>query len=170
MLSCYKSYAPTRRHRGAPVGKRGFTLLIAAIIATIALSLGTSIFDIAQKEVTLSSIGKQSQYAFYVADTGAECALYWDVRYSYFATSTPSGVNPACDGTVLVVTPPSGSYPYTQNFQFESNQRCVNVSVTKSLAPDTTVQTTIHSDGFNVACSKVSTSPIALERSVELNY
>ena len=61
----------------------GFTLLIAALVASVVLALGASIFDLAQKEVTLSSIGRDSQFAFYAADTAAECALYWDFRYSY---------------------------------------------------------------------------------------
>src|SRR3954470_22795797 len=82
--------------------QRGFTLLLAALVASIVLSLGASIFGIAKKQVTLSSLGRDSQYAFYSADQAAECALYWDLRWSYFATSTPPGLvapnDPTCDG------------------------------------------------------------------------
>jgi hypothetical protein len=67
----------------------GFTLLLAALAASIALSLGSAIFSITTKEIQLSSIGRDSQFAFYAADTAAECALYWDIRFNYFATSTP---------------------------------------------------------------------------------
>jgi Tfp pilus assembly protein PilX len=82
----------------------GFTLLIAALVASVVLALGTSIFELAQKEVLLSSIGRDSQFAFYAADTAAECALYWDFRYNYFATSSPTtgpAQNPTCDGQPL---------------------------------------------------------------------
>src|SRR3989344_3569012 len=76
--------------------RRGFTLLLSALIASIVLVLGASIFQIAQKELTLSSIGRDSQFAFYAADTGAECALYWDIRHSYFGLATPP-ITPMCD-------------------------------------------------------------------------
>jgi Tfp pilus assembly protein PilX len=69
--------------------ERGFTLMLAALVSSIVLALGTSIYEIAQKEVQLSALGRDSQFAFYAADTAAECALYWDFRYSYFATSSP---------------------------------------------------------------------------------
>src|SRR4051812_44341832 len=85
--------------------QRGFTLLLAALTASIALSMGASIFLIAKKEVTLSSLGRDSQYAFYSADQAAECALYWDLRWNYFGTTTPSGfdINTLrCDGQCLV--------------------------------------------------------------------
>ncbi len=107
--------------------KRGFTVLLAALVVSIVLALGAAIFQLAQKQLILSSIGRDSQFAFYAADTAAECALYWDFRCNYFASST-SGINPACtipdppgplcDGQALKPfdpdnrsTPPS--YPYT---------------------------------------------------------
>ena len=37
---------------------RGFTLLLAALVATIVLALASSIFTIAQKQLILSSIGR----------------------------------------------------------------------------------------------------------------
>src|SRR5580692_686203 len=70
--------------------KRGFALLIAALVASVVLLLASAIYDIAQKQVTLASISEQSQYAFYAADTGAECALYWDDRFQYFGQVTPT--------------------------------------------------------------------------------
>ena len=70
-------------------GEHGFTLLLAALISSIVLALGTSIFGIVQKELILSSIGRDSQHAFYAADSGAECALYWDIRHELFSGATP---------------------------------------------------------------------------------
>ena len=45
--------------------------LLAALVASVALSLGSSIYEIVSKELVLSSIGQDSQYAFYAADTAA---------------------------------------------------------------------------------------------------
>jgi len=153
---------------------RGFTLLLAAIISSIVLSVGLAIYSIAQKEVTLSSLGKYSQFAFYNADSGSECALYWDVRHAFFSTSTPPS-QIACDynsGNASAITFATQGTSYIFSFQYAPNGNCANVSITKT--PDTVhpnvLRTTIHADGYNVPCSQLSTSPIALERSIDLNY
>jgi len=61
--------------------QNGFTLLIAILMSGLFLIIGATIFKIALVELTLSSIGKDSQIAFYAADAGAECALYWEKHY-----------------------------------------------------------------------------------------
>lgn len=156
--------APVIRHKEIPNAyfllpsayreRRGFTLLLAALVASITLALGVSIFEIAQKEVILSSLGKDSQFAFYTADTGAECALYWDVRSdkhpNTFATSTDSylllPVYPAasilCGGETAEVTSNDPSTPSTPTFAastfnvnftsvFRPNGLCAEVTVKK---------------------------------------
>lgn len=146
---------------------RGFTLLLSVLIAAIVLALATSIFQIARKEITLSALGRDSQFAFYAADTGAECALYWDIRYGYFATST-SSITPECDtDQTLNATGHSSVYPYTVSFEFEPNGICARVYVTKSV---TAPHTVIHADGFSTSCATIGTNPRALQRSVELRY
>lgn len=159
--------------------QRGFTLLLAALVSSIVLALGASIFALAQKEVTLSSIGRDSQFAFYAADAAAECALYWDFRFNYFATSTPLDVVPTCDGQALNASPPSSEYPYTMEsekiniFQDVSpiGNFCVQIFVTKSIDPATSaLRTVIHADGYSVNCATIQTSSRALQRSVELRY
>jgi hypothetical protein len=164
--------------RGNP--RAGFTLLIAALISSVVLSLGISIFEIARKQVSLSSMGRESQFAFYAADTGSECALYWDVRYSLFGTSTSpvfqSGItDPKCDGQSLNIdTTGATSYPYTISFEFAPTGKCSIVKVTKCGDAEcvnySNIHTIIHADGFNTDCGSVSTSPRALQRSVELRY
>ena len=83
--------------------ERGFTLLLAALVGSLVLALGISIVTIVQKSVTLSSIGRESQFAFYAADSGAECALYWDIRHAHFSTSTPP-TEITCNGQTVDVT------------------------------------------------------------------
>lgn len=139
---------------------RGFTLLLAALAASIALVLGTSIFEISSKQVQLSAIGRDSQFAFYAADTAAECALYWDDRYAYFASSTPKtapGNDPHCDTQPLknaaYVENPTRDFitpqrQWTITFQFEPNGYCAIVTVLKC-ASDSLKSTppAIQSDG-----------------------
>jgi hypothetical protein len=71
---------------------RGFTIFFAVLVGSLALAIGLSIYELLIRELALSQIATQSQYAIYAADAGAECALYWDGRYngtsSAFATSS----------------------------------------------------------------------------------
>lgn len=151
---------------------RGFTLLLAALVASIVLSLGSAIFSIAQKQVTLSSLGRDSQFAFYAADAAAECALYWDIRHNGFGTTTPA-TDPVCDGESLDATGREDAAPYTMEFQINlfDNEAigeagyCAEVEVRK-----TEEGTVIHADGYSVHCASKDTSSRSLQRSVELRY
>ena len=168
-------------------------MLLAALVSSIVLSLGASIFLVAKKEITLSSLGRDSQYAFYAADQAAECALYWDSRWTYFGTSTPASFiapnDPLCDGQhwnpVGGSNTYAGTYPYTVTFQYApvsaGTSYCANVTVEKcdgNIAVDGTcthavpavIHTTIHADGFSTSCNTLTTNPRTLQRSVELHY
>jgi hypothetical protein len=79
---------------------KGFTLLFAVLAATLVLSVGAAIISVAVRQVLLSGAGRESQYAFYAANTGIECALYWDLQASstnpesyVFATSSDTTIN-----------------------------------------------------------------------------
>lgn len=77
---------------------RGFTIFFAALVASLALAVGLAIYDLTVRQLTLASASRDSQYAIYAADSGIECALYWDNQYpagtngsnSAFASSTYS--------------------------------------------------------------------------------
>lgn len=64
--------------------KRGFALLISVVLTSVVLALGIALLDIAYKQVLLSSSAKNSQYAFYNADSALECALYYDQQQNAF--------------------------------------------------------------------------------------
>ena len=81
---------------------RGFTILLAALVSSLVLALGISIVSIAQKQIVLSSTGKGSQFAFYAADSGAECALFFDMRFNHFSTTTPP-TDITCGGQTVTV-------------------------------------------------------------------
>lgn len=76
--------------------KKGFTIFFAALVGSLALAVGISIYDLLVRELALSQVSSQSQYAIYAADTGVECALFWDFKNgneSAFATSTGGGAS-----------------------------------------------------------------------------
>lgn len=68
---------------------RGVTLLVAVILSSVVLSVAMALLDVAYKQQLLASTAKQSQVAFYNADSAMECALYWDQQKSAFDYSPP---------------------------------------------------------------------------------
>ena len=60
--------------------KGGFALLFSVLVSSLLLTIGLSIFNIAIKELAISTASRQSIYAFYAADSGRECIKYWDTK------------------------------------------------------------------------------------------
>lgn len=150
--------------------KKGFALLYAVLVSSILLSIGLAIFNITMKELLLSSLGRDSQFAFYAADTGIECALYWDFvpAISAFSTSSPAGsVN--CGGgdepdRPVISTGGDGVYERRFQIDFAPEPYCVKVLVTKKESPRETI---IESRGYNT-CD--NTSPRRVERALRVTY
>ena len=83
----------------------GFTLLIAVITTSLLLLISFAVVNIAVRQLVISNSGVESQYAFYVADSGIECAAFWDLK-NPGGTSAFSSVNPTnikCNGEDKVV-------------------------------------------------------------------
>jgi len=144
------------------VRQKGFTLLIAVLVAGILLAIGLAIFNITIKELLISSSGRDSQFAFYAADSGTECALYWDQEHNSFATSTPTTI--ICNETAMSVGGVDTGVPST--FSYEVGGYCVIVSVTKH---DSHPRTVIESRGYNTTCENTTNSR-RLERAIRVTY
>jgi Tfp pilus assembly protein PilX len=149
---------------------QGFTLFIAIIIVATLLLVSTGIASISVKENFLTSASRESQYAFYAADSGAECAIYWDVKNqsgtSAFSTSTTSTINCNQDSNNPSNPSPStvgGSTVSTFTLTFNPDPYCAVVTVTKN--PD--LSTKIESLGYNT-CD--TTNPRRVERAVRVSY
>jgi len=57
---------------------RGFTILIAVVVASIVLSIGLAMLGIVFKQLQISGVAHESETAFHAAYAGAECAEYYD--------------------------------------------------------------------------------------------
>jgi hypothetical protein len=159
--------------------KKGFAMLYAVLVSSLLLSIGISIFNLTVKELVLSSSGRESQFAFYAADTGAECALYWDFRGNgqIFATSTdgrtPIPAAPDCIGTPITISniayPAGGGAETTISLTIPSGTAvpyCAVVKVKKYV--NNFLETTrINSYGYNT-CD--STDPGRIERGLRICY
>ncbi|MDB5265240.1 MAG: hypothetical protein JWN64_811 [Parcubacteria group bacterium] len=86
------------------IPSRGFTLLIAVVMTSVLLSVALALIDVSYKQVLLASTARLSGIAIYAADSGVECALYYD-RLATFAYGTaPSSQSITCNGTSVPVT------------------------------------------------------------------
>jgi hypothetical protein len=174
---------------------RGFTLFFALLVASLALSIGLAIYDITVRELDLSATVTQSQYAIYAADTGVECALYWDAKCvasscsqgSAFATSSAytgaannSGLNcvgmditnpaalPAANWTVTTALPagtPIATTTFTINFTNTTPSEPYCATVVVA-KNGTPAQTTITSHGYNTCTS----GGLQVERIIQVSY
>lgn len=140
----------------------GYVLLFSILISSIILSIGIGIANITTKSLALRSAGSDSQFAFYAADGGAECALLWDLKHpgftidTVFATSTfsnPPTSGVMCNGqdiaaswTISNTTANAAETQFTINL---SGDTCAKVTVTKTSSG---LNTQIISRGYNDGC------------------
>lgn len=172
--------------------KRGFTILYAMLIAGVLLSIGVSIASIAIREVALVANAAQSTNAFYIADSGVECALYLDFAATEKVIASEVGVNPNPDMSQVYCgaynTSPGNQMPtptysteglyrvtsFTVYFdsQFivgdnppvDTTGRCAVVTIKRSTANGSTI---IDSRGFTTC--NVS-NPKVVERGIRVTY
>lgn len=146
---------------------KGFALLLSVVVAGTLLVIATGMISLAYKQSLISISGRESQKAFYVADSGLECALYWDVKnpsgFSAFLTTSSTSINcnrdannPSNQWTV------GGAGVSTFTMTFLPDLSCAVVTVTKS-----GITTTIESKGYNT-CDL--TNPRRVERAVRASY
>jgi Tfp pilus assembly protein PilX len=153
--------------------KKGVALYIAITVTGALVLISFAIIELALRQIALSSAGRDSQEAFYAADSGSECALYWDVKNSVgrSAFATTSWTSPiTCNGQSINFTPVvSGTPPLngtsTFNITFLPEAYCATVSVSKSYSGGLPV-TKIESRGYNTCVA----SPLRVERAIRITY
>lgn len=166
---------PTCRQAGKlQNSRRGYTLLFSVLIISLMLSIGISVFNISLKEFRLSVAGRESQFAFFAADSGAECALFWDFQESAFSTSSPAATIDCFGGPPIVVTstqipanPPAGTGVFTREFKVDLAPECVTVIVTKWYPTYGNIRTELESFGQNT-CDL--SAPQRVERALRVRY
>ena len=152
-----------------PISKNeGFVLLYAVLVASVISITGVLLSDIIFKQLVLSSIGKESQSAYYAATAGDECALYWDTQLAFGRLKGPCPANGAgkqceyinttqnpiqCNGQNIDVTHignlSNDGLPKTFEFKILGlqNNSCAVVTVTKD--PGKKKSTLFQSRGYN---------------------
>jgi hypothetical protein len=137
----------TKDHKNNKTKKEnGVALLFVILLTSVLLMVTLGISNITYKELVFSLEARDSDKAFFAADTGIECALYLD-KFGAFDATLPSH---NCNGAPVVVTITSAD-----NYQFAIplGQTCSNVLVNTALDPYGTgeLHTSIQSFGYNTS-------------------
>lgn len=88
-----------------PQKHQGFAILLAILLVSIVLTIGLTLFNITYRQLLLSSLAKESQYAFYASDSAMHCARYYDNLSD--PTQRPFG-HVSSDGNTVQFTPSGG--------------------------------------------------------------
>lgn len=133
---------------------RGAVLLISILVSSVVLSVGLGVYNRTYKELVFASFWKQAQTAFSAADSGLECAIYWD-------THQASATSASCFAATVPGWNPSSNLTTTFSI---STPVCVTVEITKNAAYPFT---TIRSRGYNTC---TVTDPRRVERGLRIDY
>lgn len=151
---------------------KGIAIYVAVTITAALILVSFSVISLALKQIVISSTARDSQSAFYAADSGVECALFWDLKNtggSLFATSTGNqtiSCNNISSTVTKAVNLSTGVGTSTFSYSFTPDPYCVTVWVTKSYN-GSTITTNIEARGYN-SCS--TTNQRRVERAIRANY
>lgn len=153
---------------------RGFTLMFAVLIGALLLAIGIALANIALRELSLSGMTRESGIAFYAADSGADCALYYDIQKNLFATpdnpakKPPTPTNCNSQDISRTATPTnfsvSGTDPVITSFRVDYGSACAYIKVTKR----SNGASEVFSDGIN-DCQNAN-NMMRVERSLVVKY
>lgn len=157
----------TQEHSTIHTTKSGFAMLFTVLVISIIMSLAIGIANVTFKQNLLSSIAKDSLIAFYAADAGVECGLYYDFTVGLFPKDLPVASAPdtlACGNNTLSKVSDM-SYTnyivYRENIT-DANKPCRNLVFDKTDATVSLVQ----SRGYSVC----NNTPRQVERALEVRY
>lgn len=100
--------------------KKGFALLFSVLLSSLLLTIGLSIFSITLKELSISTASQRSVNAFFAADSGRECALYWDTKIGAIPSIFPNGAD-TIPSSPIKCGYNSSSAPATVSFTISGN-------------------------------------------------
>ncbi|MFA6585792.1 MAG: hypothetical protein WCS86_01370 [Candidatus Paceibacterota bacterium] len=149
--------------------KDGFALLYAIMISSILLAIGLGVGNIAFKEIKFSTSAKDTNDAFFAADTGAECALYYDKLDQSKNAFTGSVMMDCVNRPIIPIESSPSVWTFTIMGLGSEEKGCTKVIVDKvNVTPSLT--TKITSRGYNNAGANCIPTLNSVERLLEVNY
>jgi hypothetical protein len=84
--------------------QRGIALLFTLLIIGVAISLSVGVFNIIIGELEIGEGARESTRAFFAADSGVECVLYWDLKEQAFVFGSGNEGAITCAGASFQLT------------------------------------------------------------------
>ncbi|MEK7122085.1 MAG: pilus assembly PilX N-terminal domain-containing protein [Patescibacteria group bacterium] len=148
------------------IKNKGIALLFSILMLSMVFTASLAIFQIVFTQLKLSESVRDSQLAYYAADSAVECALYVDLESGEFGQSGKPKVQDDCSGVNSNdIEKYQGSWVngavFTVNYD---NGSCAKVTVNKTGSGG--FKTFISALGFNVC----EDTPRKFNRSLEVKY
>lgn len=126
---------------------QGFAVLFAVLLSSFLITLGISIFNISLKEIQITTSARDSQIAYYVADSARECAIYWDLKEGAFPVCSDSSCNQIrnANGDLIDV-----GNTYTSNIE------CNNTPISLTFDKASTTFSVSKNDFFHASSTNLS--------------
>jgi len=146
---------------------KGFVILFAVMLSSIILAITIGVLNISYKEIKFSTSAKDTNDAFFAADVGAECALFYDKSTEDKFSLVGHATTIKCANVSITPTFVSGVYNFNVVSLGSENQSCAIVTVDK-----TNVLTKIISKGYNDGggAGSCTQGENTVERQLELTY
>lgn len=143
-------------------------MLFTVLVISIILSISLGISDITYKQTLLSNLTKNSQLAFYQADSGVECGLYYDLTQGQLPSGTRVDEAPlqiACGGnTASLVTNQSNTDYFVYQEDIGDTRPCYSITFDKTFS--TSTKNIVSSRGF----SSCQANAQQVERGLSVSY
>lgn len=162
---------------------KGFVILFAVVISSIILSLTLGVANVALKEIKFGTSARETNYSFFAADSGIECALFNDKPPTAFPLpGSPTAIDCASTLPTFVSSNPGGdptginggTYTFYVTNLGTIGTNCSKVTVLKTKS-GTDVLTTGIAKGYNVDgdhddCNLFTSNANRIEREIKVNY
>ena len=151
--------------------KRGFVILYAVMISSMLLAISLGVSNILLKEIKFGTSVKNTNDAFFAADIGAECALYYDKStQDKFPLAGPA-TSITCANVTIMPNFSAGNYDFIIIGLGDALKGCAKVNINKSIAPTQLVSKGYNNGSGGSSPNWTCTSDTnTVERQLELNY
>lgn len=162
----------TKHQKNNIRNQKGVALLFVILLTSVLLMVTIGISNITFKELVFSLEARDSDKAFFAADTGVECAMYLDKLGTFVATPPVNN----CNGLPVTVNVTS---PDQYQFAIPLGSQCSNVLINTALDPYGTgeLYTRIRSFGYNTSvdsstgeCPDGSVSSRVVSRGLSVSF
>lgn len=151
--------------------ENGYAMLFTIIIVSAISVITAGLSSIAYKQLTLSSLAKDSQVATIWADTANECALFFHQKLFPYYSGHPNELSPwECGGQELEFKLNRGEEGLKYSLSPAGDQNSKKnpcFKIVTSQVNDDVILVKIESSGYNICDTKHIRS---VERSYQINY